>query len=405
MNRKQFQILVAVGLVLGGYGLFVLRSQRDSYKISDATSTQKVLPTFPLNEIERVRIKQSSGEVNLEKSDELWRVKERSGYLANFSEISDLLRKVWELKPVREEKVGESQLARLQLVAPDKGTNSATLVEFQDKSGKVLQALLLGKNYTRNSGDASPMGGGVAVGRYVLVPEPKPAKVFLVGETFANLETKPETWINKDFFKIEKIKSVSVTSTNGTSWTLTRDKEGGELKLADAKADEVLDQAKAGGPGNVFGFPSFTDVSPASTKPEETGLNHPTIAKITTFENFAYTVQIGLAPTGEDHSLTLALEANLPKERIQGADEKPEDKDKLDKEFKDGLVKLEAKLKTEKSLEKWVFLVPKYVVDPLLKDRKDFFADKVDSKQPPGGINPLGAPGLPPGFPGIDDIK
>ena len=96
MNRKQFQILVAVGLVLGGCGLFVLRSQRDSYKISDATSTQKVLPTFPLNEIERVRIKQSSGEVNLEKSDELWRVKERSGYLANFSEISDLLRKVWE---------------------------------------------------------------------------------------------------------------------------------------------------------------------------------------------------------------------------------------------------------------------------------------------------------------------
>ncbi len=200
MNRKQFQILVAVGLVLGGYGLFVLRSQRDSYKISDATSTQKVLPTFPLNEIERVRIKQSSGEVNLEKSDELWRVKERSGYLANFSEISDLLRKVWELKPVREEKVGESQLGRLQLLAPDKGTNSATLVEFQDKSGKVLQALLLGKNYTRNSGDASPMGGGGAVGRYVLVPEPKPAKVFLVGETFANLETKPETWINKDFF-------------------------------------------------------------------------------------------------------------------------------------------------------------------------------------------------------------
>ncbi len=405
MNRKQFQILVALGVVLGGAGLFVLRSQRDSYRVSDATTAQKVLPNFPLNEIERVRIKQSSGEVHLKKTDELWRVEERSGYAANFSEVSDLLRKVWELKPVREEKVGESQLGRLQLLPPDKGTNSATLVEFQDKAGKVLQTVFLGKNYTRNSGDSSPMGGGNAVGRYLLIPEPKPAKVFLVGETFSNLETKPETWLNKDFIKIEKIKSVSVTSTNGASWTLMRDKEGGELKLADAKESEVLDQAKAGGAGNVLGFPSFNDVSPADAKPEETGLNHPTIAKISTFENFVYTVKIGHSSGGEDLSLSLALEATLPKERVPAPDEKPEDKEKLDKEFKDGLAKLETKLKTEKSLEKWVFHVPKYVVDPLLKERKDFFADKKDPNQPAAPIGLPGAPSLPQGFPGIDDIK
>ncbi len=408
MNRKQFQILVALGVVLGGAGLFVLRSQRDSYRVSDATSAQKVLPSFPLNDVERIRIKQSSGEVNLKKTDELWRVDERSGYAANFSEISDLLRKVWELKPVREEKVGESQFGRLQLLPPDKGTNSATIVEFQDKAGKILQTILLGKNYNRNSGDASGLGGGNAVGRYILIPEPKPAKVFLVGETFSNLETKPETWLNKDFFKIEKIKSVSVTSTNGSSWTLSRDKEGGELKLADAKEAEVLDQAKAGGAGNVLGFPSFNDVLPSTAKPEETGLNHPTVAKISTFENFVYTVNIGHGAGEENHSLSLILEANFPKERVPAPDEKPEDKEKLDKEFKDGLAKLETKLKTEKSLEKWVFQVPKYVVDPLLKDRKDFFADKKDPKQPtaPTGLPGLpGAPGLPQGFPGIDDIK
>ena len=57
-------------------------------------------------------------------------------------------------------------------------------------------------------------------------------------------------------------------------------------------------------------------------------------------------------------------------------------KEKLDKEFKDGLTKLQDKLKAYKTHEKWTFIVTKWTVDAFLKDRRDLLADK---KEEPAG--------------------
>ena len=48
--------------------------------------------------------------------------------------------------------------------------------------------------------------------------------------------------------------------------------------------------------------------------------------------------------------MVVAVTAQLPKERTPGKDEKPEDKARLDKEFKDKQKKLEDKLSQEQSL-------------------------------------------------------
>ena len=55
---------------------------------------------------------------------------------------------------------------------------------------------------------------------------------------------------------------------------------------------------------------------------------------------------------------------------------KPEDKEKLDKEFKDALAKKEEKLKTEKAFAKWTYLVSKWTIDAFLKNRHELLADK-----------------------------
>jgi len=97
------------------------------------------------------------------KKDDLWRVKERAEYPANFTELGDFLRKVQELKTIEEVKVGPSQMGRLELNSPDKGgSNTATVVEFKDGKGGNLKSLLLGKKYSKSApDDSSPMGGGV----------------------------------------------------------------------------------------------------------------------------------------------------------------------------------------------------------------------------------------------------
>ena len=107
-------------------------------------------------------------------------------------------------------------------------------------------------------------------------------------------------------------------------------------------------------------------------------MDHPIIATLETFDGFVYTAKVG-NKTGEDnYYLAISVKGNLPTERTAGKDEKPEDKEKLDKDFKEKAAKLQEKLDKEKACENWTYLVSKWTIDRLLKVAKDFLAEKKD---------------------------
>lgn len=382
MNRKQFVILLVLVVVLGAWGLNRMRDRSSSWSSSGAALGQKLLGEFAVNDVAQISVKHGTNELTLAKKNDLWRVAERGDYPANFSEISSLLLKLKDLKVVQMEAVGPSQLPRLELAAG--GTNAPTTVEFRDASGKAIKTLTLGKKHMKSGGPRSPMddggeGGGWPDGRYVLAGGAAD-KVALISDPLANLEPNAEPWLNKDFFKIEKPRSIAVTFQNATnSWKLVRETEGAELKLDEAKTGEVLDTSKASGAANPFSSPSFADVA-AGVKPEAAGLDKPTVVVVETFDGFAYTIKVG-AKTNENYFLTMAVAGNFPKERPPGKDEKPEDKEKLDKEFAEKLKKHEEKFAQEKAFEPWTYLVAGWTVDPILKERAQLFADKKDETQ------------------------
>src|SRR5262249_33878596 len=151
--------------------------------------------------------------------------------------------------------------------------------------------------------------------------------VALVSDPLSNAEPKPQQWLNKDFFKIEKPRTISVTFQNPTnSWKLTRETETGEWKLADAKPEEKPDSSKISGVTNPFSSPSFNDVV-TSSNAEELGLGKPTVIAVDTFDNFSYTVKVG-QKTNDAYAVALGVSAQIPTERTPGKDEKAEDKDK-----------------------------------------------------------------------------
>ncbi|MCL5096935.1 MAG: DUF4340 domain-containing protein [Candidatus Omnitrophica bacterium] len=377
MNQKQLYILIFLLLVIGGTGLYVYRHKEASWKSAESGAGKKLLGDFPVNDVAQVVIKQPKAELHLVKQNDLWRVQERYDYPANFTEISGFIRKAWELKGVQRVDVGPSQLPRLELVSPDKSTNSqaGTLVELKDKNNKLLGSLLLGKKHMRESSGASPFGdtGGWPDGRYIMVTNgaAKP-NVWLVSDPFTSIEPKPDQWLNKDFLKVDKIRSVSVVSTNATNgWTLARETESGAMKLMDKKDGEELDTSKVSGVSSVLSSASFVDVLPPDIKPDATGLDKPIKATLETFDNFDYHLQIGRETNSDNYPVRVTVTADLPKERVAGKDEKPEEKAKLDKEFNDKMAKLTEKLNREKALDKWTFLVSKWTIDPLLKPRSD----------------------------------
>ncbi len=376
MNRKQLLYIIVAVIVLGGAGLLVRQQSTASYRTTQGRMGQKALGDFDLNGVAQVSIQGATNRISLYRTNETWLVRERD-YRASFSEISDLIRKLWELKVVQPVNVGASQLPRLELIPPDKGEKAGTLVELRAEDGKVVRSVLLGKKHMRQAAAPSQFGGdeGWPDGRYVMV-DGQTNSISLVSETFANVEPKPEQWLDKDFFKVEKLKSVVVTHPVATnSWKLARETETSEMKLQDPQGEEKLDASKASGAGSALSYPSFTDVA-VDAKPESTGLDKGITAQLETWDGFSYTVKIG-DKTGEDnYYLTVAISANLPKERTPGKDEKPEDKEKLDKEFKDKLEKWNEKLKTERRYENTVYLVSKWTVDPLLKTRHELMAEK-----------------------------
>jgi len=381
MNRKQLTLLLVVGAILGGLGWVAYQKKSAPYKESLQKMGGKLLPNFPLNEVDQIVVKQGTSEVTLAKKDEVWVVKNRGDYPASFDTISDVLRKFWELKIVKPVKTGPSRLPMLELVAPDKG--AGTLVEFKDKSGKTISSVLLGaKTMKQGGGDPQFGGGPMPDGRYVMVGADLQT-VSLVTEPFANVEAKPEEWLDKkEWFKVEKLKSVSVTAASPTnSWKLSRDSETGEWKLADAKPGELLDNGKSGSATSALSYPTFADVA-TNVSPAATGMDKAIVARLETFDGFLFTAKVGGKAGEENEYFQIAVSGEFPKERPPGNDEKPEDKEKLDKEFKDSLAQLQDRLKAYKAHEKWTFIVTKWTVDAFLKERRDLLADKKEEPAP-----------------------
>ncbi|NOS70549.1 MAG: hypothetical protein HOP33_11535, partial [Verrucomicrobia bacterium] len=106
MNSKQFGILLVLVVLLGGAGLMIYNKRGDSWSGGSATTGQKLLGAFQINDVTQIAIKQHGNELNLAKKDDLWRVRERGDYLADFGDISKLLLKLRDLKAVQTEKIG-----------------------------------------------------------------------------------------------------------------------------------------------------------------------------------------------------------------------------------------------------------------------------------------------------------
>ncbi len=375
MNRKQLTLLVLVGLLLGGVAYYFYNARQAEFTARDAGVGEKLLADFPANDVTQITVRTGEGEVNLVKG-EVWTVKERSNYPASFGEISELVRKLWDLKPAQSQKVGKSQWGRLELLPPDTkdaGTNTATLVELKGKDGKAIRSVLLGKKQMRDSGGQF---GGFPVGRWVALPD-NPETVFVVSETFSEVAAKPEGWLNKDFFKVEKTRAISLVSTNATnSWSVSRASESGDWELAEPREGEQPDKSKMSGFNWALSSPSFNDVHPKDAEAVKDAFAQPTQVKLQTFEGFTYDVKVGTQPDSETYFVAVAVAADLPKERTVPADEKPEDKEKNEKTWREQQDKLKEKLKKEQAMADWVFRVPKWTMDAVLKERSALMTEK-----------------------------
>ncbi len=373
MNRRQFFIALAALAVLAALGAAVVLSERSAWTSTDSRAGQKAISGLRLSEVAEIAIRDSSGELHLVRGEGGWSVRERADFPADTDRIAALLVKLAELKIVQSEPLPESQRARLELLEPkDSLPGAGTAVELKDAKGVSLGRLLLGKKIVKGPPLASlSRGEAEATGRY-LTAGGEAGTMLAVGEALTEVESKPDQWLVKDLLRAEGVKSVSSAMDGKARWSVTRETESTDWKLAGAK--ERPDLQKATDLASSLGWVNLVDVVADPAK-ADTGLDHAIVIKADTFDGLSYTLRVG-KQVGNNYYLKVAVAGEPRKTRSPARGEKAEDKAKNDKEFEERRKKLVEKLEREKKLERWTYLVAKNGLDPLLRDRAGLMPEK-----------------------------
>lgn len=329
-------VLLALA-VIGGAGLVLLHRNQQSWMVHEAEVGDKVLPGFQMNNVAVIHVQGAGADFNVVHSNDLWTVRERDNYPADFALIRDFLFKVRDLKVVQSDVIGPNELARLDLDPPGEGTNCATLLDFKDQNGKPLASLLIGKKHRRPQNGSEPLGlHGLFDGCYALLPG-DPQNALLVSDDLAAASPNAGAWLSQDFFKAENIKYISFTSPKAAdSWEISRTDDSSPWTLSNPKPGQVLNVQAASIIAEILEFPAFDDVAlktPALMASH--GLDKPIVITAMT-DHFAYTIKVGQMETSGNYPITVNVDGNIPDTDPNASD-------------------LRAKLAKEQALAPWIF--------------------------------------------------
>lgn len=378
MNRKQFLYLIVALLVLGGVGLALFRQDIADYRASGAKIGAKLLPSLKIAEVAQVRLQDSKHQATLARKDKNWVVQERGGYPASFQEISDLMIKLVEMKVTQSEQVGASLWARVELADPGKGgEGTGTLVEFKDAAGKSLARLVLGKKVLKKD-PMNPLPSakdGVPAGRYVRVDGAGDI-VVVVSDPLEKAVADPGRWLTKEFVKVDRIKTLAVGPEGGApNWKISRTEEWGQWKFA--AGGERLHPSAAVMAVNKLGQLSFNDVA---VDPGTAAADKAIVIVAETFDNLVYTLKLRKTGKGDDYYVTFTVTGEPPKTRVPEKGEKPQDKERRDKEFAEARQRLENRIAFEKVLGQWTYVIAKSELEPLLRSRSEMTIPKQEKQ-------------------------
>jgi hypothetical protein len=382
MGRKALVLLAVLLLVLGGVAGFIYKGGNSDWKQADTQAGAKVLGGITINDIAAIHIKSAKDELNLERTGGVWGIKQRAGYPADAQKIGPLLVKLSELKVTQTEAISEALRPRLQLAAPGAtggSTEGGTALELLDAKGKPLGSLILGKAITRKS-DIPGATRDVPTGRYLLKPE-APATAIAINDPLTEIDASPAAWLDKTFIKPDRVKSITFSSDGKPRWTMQRNEEAEMAwQLKDAAKGEDFDTGKAQDEARGLAGIGMVDLA-MNTKPDD--LAGGDVLAFDTFDGLSYTLTLG-KKDGENRPVLMGVSGKLTPapERTPGKDEKPEDKAKLDKEYKDKAAANEARAAHELAMDKKVFLVADASIVPLVKDRATLMKAKQSTAQP-----------------------
>jgi hypothetical protein len=291
MNKKTLFILLVVLAVLAGVGRSILVRNSEA-PVGTDTMGALLFETLPANEIAEIVIERPDGSVTLVRNQTGWIVENRFGYPADFSKITDLVRKMKQTKVGRKFAATEPISKRLSLMPPthkesaeaDKGTR----IRMKDKNNAVVVDILLGKTRKREE-------KGIPDSQFLMtVGGPD---IYLVDQIFSSFETAAPSWLKKSPVTVAKdnIQEISCTGPDGTlRYTFERPEKGKNFALVSPPTKRAIKQSVLNQLAGALTGLEIEDVTDPSSTPESLSKGISPRLDYTLFDGITYHVYPGL---------------------------------------------------------------------------------------------------------------
>ncbi|MBR4674286.1 MAG: DUF4340 domain-containing protein [Victivallales bacterium] len=378
MKTKQLFILIGIVVILGLIAILKNRKNNEDWRDSQSEKAATMLAEeFDTGSIYAVTIKDNDRSITMHRKDDGWKLADKYDYPAN---VQELMRFIVDLT--------ETRIAQTLPLTQDQEKDTkltqeagAVTVTLADKAGNDLKTFVFGKKLEKET-DASQlppqmimygMGGNTPVGRYVSID----GNASIVANTFALVDEKTSNWFDSEFFKISDMKSATLSQNATPIWSVSRDTSSADLALVgDVPEGKEVDNSKLSAIKSAFSWIRFNDVAAPTAKPEEIGMDKAKVLTVIGFDGNVYTITFG-APVDGKQYLKVALTWNGATVRSPGADEKPEDKEKLDAEFATKIKDAQAKTKAlNDRLSPWIYEVGTSSLSAVDKALNDLLKDK-----------------------------
>lgn len=329
---------------------------------------EKLLGSLPVNEITSITIKSNEGTVFLGKGKSIWVVENRFNYPADFSMITDLVKKLKGIKIGRNFKATTDTISRLALMSPDQKAKikdpQGTRIILKDGEDKILTDIIFGKARESSSG---------AGGQYVMPANT--STIYLVDKSFTHIDKKPAEWLNRDLIGIEPnaIEKV-VCSKLGSEkiiYTLKRpDKDKPpvfiNVPLNKGKKDKKIIKTKLDQVFEALSSLGIEDIADPEQNGENIRIKDAQCLKYYLFNGMTYKICLGKPLDNDKDKFYFRAKVEfaplLQKTKVNG-ENGPKDQKKLSEEAD----------RLYKKLNPWIYVISKWEHDRFVTDPKDFF--------------------------------
>ena len=290
MNKKTLFILLVVLAVLAGVGRSILMDRSDESASIDAMGAV-IFKRLPANEITSISIHRPDDSVMLVKEKGIWVVQNRFGYPADFSKITDLIRKLKQTRVGRNFPASESVLKRLSLISPtDKGAlreDKASRIQIKDKDQAVMVDILLGN--TRKREEKS-----VPDSQFIMLADG--TDIYLVDQIFSPFDTAAPSWLQKNPINVTQkhIQKIACVGPDGAVRYSFERAQGKDLALVSPPTKGTVKQSDLNRLAGALTGLEIEDVADPSSPPESLSNGISPRLDFTLFDGITYHVYPGI---------------------------------------------------------------------------------------------------------------